>query len=136
MTHRVAKTTLPRNGRGLADCNCQASAVNKHGSERIYWFSYRTVGLGWGELRVLDHRPASRNFSLAPNHQFTHCDFKSYIMHLQPRQSRPQPNPHILESAHSSTLVGLEMMCYKVWIKALLCQDIMNGCVAVFQGAC
>ena len=72
MTHRVAKTTLPRNGRGLADCDCQASAVNKHGSERIYWFSYRTVGLGWGELRVLDHRPASRNFSLAPNHQFTH----------------------------------------------------------------
>ena len=65
MTHRVAKTTLPRNGRGLADCDCQASAVNKHGSERIYWFSYRTVGLGWGELRVLDQRPASRYESQA-----------------------------------------------------------------------
>ena len=40
------------------------------------WFWLRLVidrvGLGWGELRVLDQRPASRNFSLAPNHQFTH----------------------------------------------------------------
>ena len=27
---------------------------------------YTGLGWGWGELRVLDHRPASRNFSLAP----------------------------------------------------------------------
>ena len=29
------------------------------------WF-FTQCWLGWGELRVLDHRPASRNFSLAP----------------------------------------------------------------------
>ena len=42
----------------------QMSRSHPHSEQMIFYTVL--VGLGWGELRVLDHRPASRNFSLAP----------------------------------------------------------------------
>ena len=58
------------------------------------------LGLGWvgGGLRVLNQRSASRNCSLAPNHQFTHSDFTSGG--VIPEKSIP-PQPRVYRQVHT-----------------------------------
>ena len=55
----------------------QPTAANKPGLDDIHQTTLRLfgadVGLGWGELRVVDQRSASMNCSLAPYHHLEVC---------------------------------------------------------------
>ena len=77
--------------RGMVGCKClQVSdpilpvTLSHTRSRPIFYLSLLSpfdihmntwVGLGWGGLLAVDQSPSLKIFSLAPNHQFTHCGF-------------------------------------------------------------